>query len=80
MSPETIFKGEWLTKFIITVTSEGETGGMIREEICIILATLLFLKLNFIIVLHSLHMYYIITYCLCNLGDDSPLDDYFSAF
>lgn len=55
MSQKIIFKGAWLTKVMITVISEGETGGNIREEICVILATVLFLKLNFVIVLHSLH-------------------------
>lgn len=46
MSQKTIFIREWLTKFIIMVISEGEAGGRIREEICIILAAVLFLKLN----------------------------------
>lgn len=80
MTPKTIFKREWLAKFMIRDISKEETGGKIMEEICIILATVLFLRLNFIIMLHSLHIYYIITYFLCNLGDDFPLDDYFSAF
>jgi len=45
MSQKTIFIREWLTKFTIMVISKGKAGGRLREETCIILATVLFLKL-----------------------------------
>lgn len=59
-----------------------------------IIGTILFLKLNcvfytlvlkfmgvrFLIMLYNLHIHYIITYFLCNLGDDFSLDDDFGVF
>lgn len=81
MNEETTFIGKVNIKFRIMVISKGEAGSRMREEAGII-GTVLFLKLmsaHFLIMLYNLHIHYIITYFLCNLGDDFPLDDDFGV-